>query len=144
MKNLTFIIIAVILSLQACGQQKDTDTIISNNPKNLKLKVLYFHITNRCNTCRSIEANVRKTLDDHFLNEVETGVIDLYVMNCELPENQELVKKYDAYGATLAFSAYINGVEQKPEDLTNWAFQKTHSPEIFISELKTKIEAYIK
>lgn len=144
MKNLTFIIIASIISIQAWGQQKDTDTIISNNSQNLKLKVLYFHITNRCNTCRSIEANVRKTLDDYFKIELETGIIDFYVMNCELPKNQDLVKKYDAYGATLAFSAYKNGVEQKPEDLTNWAFQKTHSPELFISELKAKIEKHIK
>jgi hypothetical protein len=144
MKNLTFIIIAVILSLQACGQQKDTDTIISNNPKNLKLKVLYFHITNRCNTCRSIEANVRKTLNEYFLNDIETGVVDLYVMNCELPENQDLVKKYEAYGATLALTSYMNGKEQKSEDLTNWAFQKVHDQEIFISELKTKIDEYLK
>jgi hypothetical protein len=143
MKNITFILIAVFLSLQACGQQ-NTDTVIANNPAKLKLKVLYFHITNRCNTCRSIEANVRKTIDSCFMKELVTGVIDLYVMNCELPENKELVSKYDAYGATLAFSAFENGVEQKPEDLTTWAFQKIHKPEVFISELKAKIEEHIK
>jgi hypothetical protein len=93
MKKLSFLIIAIILSLQACGQQ-NADTIISNNPANLKLKVLYFHITNRCNTCKGIEANVRKTLDDFFVNEIQTGVIDFYVMNCELKENEEIVKKY--------------------------------------------------
>jgi hypothetical protein len=145
MKKIAFLIIAAIISLQAYAQQqKDNDTIISNNPANLKLKVLYFHITNRCNTCRSIEANVRKTLEDHFKNEVETGIIDLYVMNCELPENQLLVKKYEAYGATLAVTSYRKGKEQKTEDLTTWAFQKTHSPEIFIGELKSKIEEYLK
>ncbi len=57
---------AIILSGQACGQD-DTDTSISNNPQNLKLKVLYFQLTHRCNTCRSIAANVRKTLNDHVL-----------------------------------------------------------------------------
>ncbi len=145
MRKLTFIVFIALLSLQACGQTpKDTDTIIANNPANLKLKVLYFHITNRCNTCRSIEANVRKTLDDFFLNEVQTGVIDLYVMNCELKENEALVKKYDAYGATLALTSYSNSKEQRTEDLTNWAFQKAHSPELFVSELKSKIEEYLK
>jgi hypothetical protein len=143
MKNITFILIAVFLSLQACGQQ-NTDTVIANNPAKLKLKVLYFHITNRCNTCRSIEANVRKTIDSCLIKELATGVIDLYVMNCELPENKDIVAKYEAYGATLAFSAYINGAEQKPEDLTNWAFQKVHTPAVFISELKAKIEEHIK
>lgn len=143
MKKTIFIIIAIILTVPAFSQQKG-DTIISNNPANLKLKVLYFHITNRCHTCISIEAGVRKTLYDNFLNQLETGVIELYVLNCELPGTQELVKKYDAYGATLALTPYTNGQEQKTEDITGWAFQKVHSQEIFISELMQKINGYIK
>jgi hypothetical protein len=143
MKQIAVIFLGLVLSLQACAQ-KDTDTIIANNPAKLKLKVLYFHITNRCNTCRSIEANVRKTIDSLFIKELATGVVDLYVMNCEAPENKMMVDKYEAYGATLAFSAYVNGAEQKPEDLTNWAFQKVHTPEVFITELKEKIEEKIK
>lgn len=145
MKHIPIILLIALFSLQACGQTpNDTDTIISNNPKNLKLKVLYFHITNRCNTCRSIEANVKKTLDENFMNEVETGVIDFYIVNCELKENEELVKKYEAYGATLAITSYQNEKEQKTEDLTNWAFQKAHDQGIFVSELKSKIETIIK
>ncbi len=144
MKQLAFFLLALFLTCQAYGQQtNDNDTVISNNPAKLKLKVLYFHITNRCTTCRGIEAKVRKTLDEQFKNEVETGVIDFYVMNCELPENQELVKKYDAYGATLALTSMQNGKEQRTEDLTNWAFQKTHDPELFIEELTTKIKNYL-
>jgi hypothetical protein len=143
MKKIIVLITGVLLTLQGFAQ-KDNDTIIANNPANLKLKVLYFHITNRCNTCRSIEANIRKTLNDHFKNEMETGVVDLYVLNCELPENKDLVKKYDAYGATLALTAVQKGKEIKTEDLTTWAFQKAHSPEVFVAELKSKIEDFLK
>ncbi|MBP7496554.1 MAG: hypothetical protein KA792_02685 [Bacteroidales bacterium] len=142
MKNIA-IILFIVLSIKLSAQQS-ADTIISNNIKNLKLKVLYFHLTNRCNTCFSIEANVRKTISDNFSKELDAGLIDLYILNCELPENKELVKKYDAYGATLAFSAYINGVEQQPEDITGWAFQKAYNPDVFISELKLKIENHLK
>jgi hypothetical protein len=141
MKKNLCVLILLFATLMVKAQN---DTIISNNPKNLKLKVYYFHITNRCNTCKSIEANVRKTLNDHFLNQLELGVIDLYVMNCELPENKEIAKKYDAYGATLALTSYARGKEAKTEDLTGWAFQKAHDPVVFIVELKTKIEELIK
>ena len=142
MKKITCLII-ILFSLTTFAQQKG-DTIIANNPNNLKLKVLYFHVTNRCATCRSIEANVRKTLNDYFLNKIELGVIDFYVVNCELPENKELAKKYDAYGATLAITSYMNGKEARTEDLSNWAFQKAHDAEVFVAELKAKIEDYIK
>jgi hypothetical protein len=143
MKKLTIISVLLILSFNIFAQ-KSSDTIISNNPQNLKLKVLYFHITNRCNTCISIEKYVRQTIDSNFANQLELGIIDLYVMNCELPGNQELVKKYEAYGATLAITPYINGKEGKTEDLSNWAFQKVHKPEVFMEELKSKINESIK
>ncbi|MFA6924168.1 MAG: nitrophenyl compound nitroreductase subunit ArsF family protein [Bacteroidales bacterium] len=143
MKNIVVIILGLFLSFQGFTQ-KTADTVVSNNPKKLKLKVLYFHITHRCNTCFSIEANVRKTLNEYFKNEIDSGIIDLYVLDCELPINKEIANKYDAFGATLALTTYTNKTELKTEDLTNWAFQKIHNPEIFILELKTKIEILLK
>jgi len=143
MKKLAIISVLLIISFNIFAQ-KSNDTIISNNPQNLKLKVLYFHITNRCNTCFSIEKYVRQTIDSNFSNQLELGIIDLYIMNADLPGNKELVKKYEAYGATLAITPYINGKEGKSEDLSNWAFQKVHKPEIFMEELKSKINESIK
>lgn len=143
MKTTVIFLLGLMLSFSAFSQDTG-DTTISNNTTNLKLKVFYFHITNRCNTCFSIEKNLRKTLFENFKTQIDSGYINLYILNCELPQNKELVKKYDAYGATLALTRYINNTELKTEDLTNWAFQKVHNPEIFISELKAKIEKLIK
>ncbi|HNZ42761.1 MAG TPA: nitrophenyl compound nitroreductase subunit ArsF family protein [Bacteroidales bacterium] len=143
MKKLIIILFLLLFSVGVFSQ-KNNDTIIANNAQNLRLKVFYFHITNRCNTCFSIEKYVRQTIDNNFANQLELGIVDLYILNCELPENRDLVKKYDAYGATLALTSYSNGKEEKSEDLTGWAFKKVHEPNIFISELKAKIEESIK
>ena len=143
MKKLLFILALALASLSGTAQ-KIGDTTITNNASKLRLKVFYFHITNRCNTCTSIEITLRKTLFENFKNEIDSGVIDVYILNCELPENKDLVKKYDAYGATMAVTAYDGPRELKTEDLTNFAFQKVHKPEVFISELKEKIQKYIK
>ena len=139
----TILLIAVILFGLQLSAQTNGDTIISNNPKNLKLKVLYFHITNRCNTCKSIEAHVRKTINENFKTELENGIIDLYILNCELPENKVISEKYDAYGATLAVTK-ITGTTEKTEDLTNFAFSKAHDETIFVGELKIKIQELLK
>jgi len=143
MKKLFIIFISLILSVNSFSQQIG-DTIISKNPTNLKLNVFYFHITNRCNTCISIESNVRKTIFENYKNQIDSGLVNLYILNCELPENLELVKKYEAYGATLAITPYKKGVELKTEDLSNWAFKTVHDPDVFISELKEKINSYLK
>ena len=142
MKTITSILFAIILSFQ-CHAQVSADTVIANNPKNLKVKVLYFHITNRCHTCFSIEAAVRKTMNENFKAELDSGIIDLYIVNCELPENKTISKKYDAYGATLAITK-ITGYKEKTEDLTNFAFSKIHDEAIFVSELKLKIQELLK
>jgi hypothetical protein len=143
LKKLSLLLFAIALSLQSFGQQTG-DTVISNNPQNLKVKVLYFHITNRCHTCINIEAYVRKTLNENFLNQLELGVVDLYIVNCELPENKELATKYEAYGSTLAITTYDRGKEAKTEDLSNWAFGIAYNEKLFIVELKSKIEDLIK
>lgn len=142
MKTIAVILFALILSFQGFAQ-KSADTIISNNTQNLKVKVLYFHITNRCNTCYSIEANVRKTINENFKNELDSGIVDLYIVNCELPENKAISEKYEAYGATMAVTK-IDGDKEKTEDLTNFAFSKIHDQDIFVSELKSKIQELLK
>lgn len=143
MKNILFTFAGLFISVLAFSQANG-DTIISNAPQNLRVKVLYFHITNRCNTCMAIEENVRKTLFGNFGEQIDKGFIDLYILNCELPENQELVEKYGAYGSTLAITSFKSGTEQETEDLSNWSFKKVNKPSVFNSELVEKINKLLR
>lgn len=142
MKNIALILLGLFFSYNVFAQ-KDADTVISNNAQKLKVKLLYFHITNRCNTCRSIEAAVRKTINENFKSELDSGIIDLYILNCELPENKTISERYQAYGATLAVTK-VDGVKEKTDDLTNFAFAKIHDETVFVSELKSKIQELLK
>ena len=142
MKTISTLLFVFILSFQGLSQSKG-DTVISNDTTKLKLKVLYFHITNRCNTCRSIEAAVRKTVNENFKTELDSGILALYIINCELPENKVISEKYYAYGATLAVTKIIGGKEAI-EDITNFAFAKIHDEDVFVTDLKMKITELIK
>jgi hypothetical protein len=144
MRKYLIVLIGLMMSISVLAQQNG-DTIIANNPQRAKLKVLYFHIEHRCNTCHSIEKNVRKTLFENFKSQIDSGIIDLSIINCEDPKNVEISKKYDAYGATLAITPFDNnGQELKSEDITDWAFKTIENTELFISQLKEKITAYLK
>lgn len=143
MKKIIIIILCIFASSQIFAQQNG-DTIISNNPQNVKLRVLYFHIEHRCNTCTAIESTIRKALFENFQSEIDNGIIELSIINCELPENADIAKKYDAYGATLSISPFVNGQEKKIEDITGWAFKTIGKPDLFISQLKEKINTYLR
>lgn len=144
MKTITLIFSILFFNSVITLCQNVGDTVVSNNSALKKVKVFYFHITDRCHTCTSIEENVRKTLLGNFKNELDNGTIDLQILNCEKIENLSLVKKYNAYGSTLAITIFDNGKEIGTEDLSNWAFQKVTKPDVFISELKLKINEIIK
>ncbi len=110
----------------------------------VKLLVYYFHLTNRCNTCKKIEAATIKTLETYFKKELENGTIVFQSFNVDLPENKKLVEKYQAYGATLALTPLVKGQEADIEDITDFAFSKIGNEEIFINELREKIISYLK
>jgi hypothetical protein len=143
MKNIVLIFVALFFAAPLISQTDSITTAKNADPK-LKLQIYYFHITNRCHTCISIENELRKCVTENYKNELETGIIRFASLNCELPENQELVKKYEAYGATLVLTKYESGKEKQTEDLTSMAFSKIGKPDIFHKELKAKIEELIK
>ena len=135
---------ALVILFSGIGfSQTIGDTVISNDQAKLKLKAYYFHITDRCHTCYSIEENLRETVFRHFNKELEKGIIDLYILNCEMPENQKLVKKYNAYGSTLVITPVKNGKELEHDELSAWAFKKAGNKDIFVRELKKKIKAHL-
>lgn len=115
-----------------------------NINKKTKLFVYYFHITDRCNTCRNIEAVTTKILNENYKNELDSEIIVFKTFNVEYPENKYICEKYQAYGATLALTKIEFGAEVKIEDLTNFAFSKIHTEDIFTKGLKDKINEYLK
>ena len=144
MNKSIFILLILFLYNSAFFSQAVGDTIIANNPQNLKLKVYYFHITDRCSACYSIEENLRATLFTHFNKEIKNGIISLHILNCELPENQQLVRKYTAYGSTLVVTGYKNGKELETEELSAWAYKKSGNKKVFVKELRKKLNDHLR
>ncbi len=144
MKKIILMMAISILTSISYGQIKETVTTDKNISSTLKLQIYYFHLTNRCHTCTGIETELRKNLDSLFTNDLTTDVLRFAALNCETKENEALARKYDAYGATLAFTIFKDGKEIKKIDLSNWAFSKVNKPEVFAAELKQKIEEIIR
>ena len=135
MKKSIVILFAVITGFAAFAQNKST--------AKPKLEIYYFHATNRCPTCISIEDNTKKVLDTYFKKEVEAGNIKLHVLSCDDEKNKALIDKYGAYGSTLVLQSNIG--KSAKDDITNFAFQYSkNNPDKFKSGLKEKIEKMIK
>ena len=137
MKKIAILIILLIAGILSFAQNNTQIT-----PKT-KLLVYYFHLTNRCHTCISIEATTKKVLEENFKTELDSGIIVFKTFNVDSTENNEICKKYEAYGPTLALTQ-IKGNKEKIDDLTNFAFEKINNEKAFVSGLKSKIQELLK
>jgi hypothetical protein len=150
MKNSIFsFLVFFSISILACNSgnkndqtQKDNTDTLSN--QNLKLQVYYFHATNRCATCQSIEDNVRKVIENNFKDLVAKGEINFKVLCVDDAANKALAEKYEAAGAALHLVKYENGKEMD-NDLTEFAFTNIHKENgVFLNSLRDTIQYFVK
>jgi hypothetical protein len=146
--TLNFFLI-LIISFFACnsGEPKESnqgDVAINQvNPK-LKLQIYYFHATDRCPTCTSVEENLKKVLDNSFKNQVANGEINFKILNVDDAANKALAEKYEAAGASLHFVKFDNGKELD-NDLTAFAFMHSKTePDFFIKSMQDTISYFLK
>ncbi len=141
------VLVFLFVSFYACDNKQSKENTVTNtstlNNKTNRLEILDFHTAHRCKACISIEANTKETLKKHFSNEMKSGKLSFRLINADIKENEKIVEEYGAYGTSLFLNLIIDGKE-KHIDLTNFAFKKESNKEVFISELKAKIEAELK
>jgi hypothetical protein len=126
-----------------CSAQSKTNSGVKTVDA-LKLHVYYFHATNRCPTCLSIENNTKKVLETYYKKELESGVIKFSVLNSDDDENKAVCKKYEAFGSALHLVKIVKGKETDT-DMTNFAFSYSYNdPDKFLNGLKDKINELLK
>ncbi|MHC4695213.1 MAG: nitrophenyl compound nitroreductase subunit ArsF family protein [Planctomycetota bacterium] len=77
-----------------------------------KLIAYYFHRTQRCRKCLTIEAYAEEALKDAFPNALKTGELEWHALNVEEPANEHFVRDYQLTFGALVLVDTQNG-EQK-------------------------------
>jgi len=61
----------------------------------------YFHRTQRCKTCLTMEAYAEDALREGLPAAVESGELEWHAVNVEEPQHEHFVKEYDLYASAL-------------------------------------------
>ena len=105
----------------------------------VKVEVVDFHSTNRCISCKSIEANAKKTVEAYF---AEQQNVSFKVYNVDKKENSEVAKEFQAAGTSLFLKVTRDG-KTEVVNLTQFAFMNARNEDNFINGLRSKIEEYL-
>jgi hypothetical protein len=131
----------VILSLAeiSCNNQtKQKPTIIAS--MNGDIEVYYFHMTIRCVTCTTIEAEARKNIEMLYPEQFKAGKISFTALNLEEATGRSLGEKLGVNSQTLLI---VKG-DQKI-NITNEGFlYAVPQPQKFADIMKSKIDPLLK
>ncbi|TAL66004.1 MAG: hypothetical protein EPN88_09170 [Bacteroidetes bacterium] len=140
MKNLIITgLIMLALSGFSCNAQPEKRQTVSASSRN-DIEVYYFHMTTRCVTCRTVEAEARKNIEMLYADQVKTGKISFTALNLEDATGKALGDKLGVSSQTLLI---VKG-DQKI-NITNEGFLYAVSkPDKFRDIIKEKVDPLIK
>ncbi len=146
MKKITNItlIVFIICTIFSCNDNKTNENSNSDVAKNYELKqdvvqVLYFHTTHRCNTCNTVEAVTKKSLEELYSEKMKTEDIIFKTINMDNNEVEELLNKLDISEQTLLIL-----FNDKKNDLTDKAFlYATTTPGKLKNEIQSVIDGFL-
>ncbi len=119
--------------------KKDVKGFNNVNNDNKIIEVVHFHGTRQCWACIKVGELAFKTIKEEFLDEYNNGIIIFLDINGELPENKEIVKKYQARGSSLFINRIINGNDNIVEDVNVWRL--IYNENEFINYFKDKLSS---
>jgi hypothetical protein len=140
MKNLFLAAFMILLlagvSCTTQSEKKQTVTATSGND----VEVYYFHMTTRCVTCKTIEAEARKNIEMLYPDQVKTGKISFTVLNVEESPGKDIGAELGVNSQALLI---VKG-DQKI-NITNEGFLYAASkPDKFKEIIKEKVDPLIK
>ena len=82
-----------------------------------KLIAYYFHRTQRCRTCLTIEAYAEDVLKDAFPEALRTGQLEFRTVDLEEPANEHFVADYELAASSLVLVAFQDGKQTEWRNL---------------------------
>ena len=129
-------IILVGISCNSQTKQKPATAISDNND----VEVYYFHMTTRCVTCKTVEAEARKNIEMLYPAQVKAGKITFIALNLDEASGKSFSEKLGVNSQTLLI---VKG-DQKI-NITNEGFLYAVSqPQKFTEVMKSKIDPLMK
>lgn len=81
------------------------------------VRVYYFHTTQRCASCKRIEAFSEAAIREGFGRELGTGTVEWWSLNLDEAPNRHYVRDYRLYTKSLVVVDFVNGRQARWKNL---------------------------
>jgi len=92
----------ILISLSySCNAQSDKGVVSANQLRPEMVEVYYFHFTQRCVTCRAIENETKKAIDELYSEALNEKKIAFISLNLQEEDGKKMAEKLNISGQTL-------------------------------------------
>jgi len=85
-----------------------------------RVEVIHFHPAQQCYSCKTLGEYANETVNIFFVPELASGKLVFKEVNIALPENADLVKKYEVTGSSLWIGVYDANGFHKEQNVNVW------------------------
>jgi hypothetical protein len=107
-----------------------------------KVVAYYFHGDKRCRTCLSIEAYTREAIERGFPEELESGELELRIVNVDEPENGHFVQDYGLTTKSVILADFRGGAEERWKNL-DMIWEYVRDKEVFVDYVRGETEEFL-
>jgi len=103
----------------------DKGAIASQTPNSAdstveRVEVIHFHPAQQCYSCRTLGEYAHETVSTFYAPELASGKLVFREVNLDLPENADIVKKYEVTGSSLWIGVYNATGLHKEQNVNVW------------------------
>ncbi len=81
----------------------------TSSPGGRRVVAYYFHATQRCATCRTIESHSAEAITTTFASELARGTLEWRPVNVQLPQNRHFIQDYQLFTRSLVLVEFKDG-----------------------------------
>jgi hypothetical protein len=93
----TLLLTARAADTRPAARADTSQAVADTTARSHRVLAYYFHTTQRCATCRKIEAYTAEAIQVGFPEELRTGRLVFQALNVDEPDNQHFLKDYKLY-----------------------------------------------
>lgn len=133
----------LILQESGSGSGEGSPEITAwSNEAEHKVVAYYFHGDKRCRTCLAIEEYTREAIEDGFPKQLESGALELRIVNVDETEHEHFIEDYRLATKSVVLADYRNGVEERWKNL-NLVWEYVNDRETFLDYVRRETEMYL-
>lgn len=122
--------------------EESKETVVWSSGAQHRVLAYYFHGDKRCRTCLAIEEYTREAIEEGFPEQLESGVLELRIVNVDESEHEHFIEDYRLTTKSVVLADYRNGVEERWKNL-NMVWEYVNDRETFLDYVKRETEIYL-